>query len=98
MKTARSLIRPNEGTVLLYAIDGDSQPASKSTTRTRMQADGPLVGLGVVFPHAEAEDPGEYWAVELDDQDADLATTRSEEHTSELQSRGHLVCRLLLEK
>src|SRR5215208_4789174 len=25
------------------------------------------------------------------------ATTRSEEHTSELQSRGHLVCRLLLE-
>src|SRR5690625_6694542 len=26
------------------------------------------------------------------------ARTRSEEHTSELQSRGHLVCRLLLEK
>src|SRR5690625_6031309 len=24
--------------------------------------------------------------------------TRSEEHTSELQSRGHLVCRLMLEK
>src|SRR5690625_6922952 len=30
----------------------------------------------------------------LDDADA----LRSEEHTSELQSRGHLVCRLLLEK
>src|SRR5215208_7529807 len=31
----------------------------------------------------------------------DLPTSpvnRSEEHTSELQSRGHLVCRLLLEK
>src|SRR5439155_22615476 len=26
------------------------------------------------------------------------AAARSEEHTSELQSRGHLVCRLLLEK
>src|SRR5207253_7234104 len=26
------------------------------------------------------------------------ASLRSEEHTSELQSRGHLVCRLLLEK
>src|SRR5690625_7050994 len=26
------------------------------------------------------------------------AVERSEEHTSELQSRGHLVCRLLLEK
>src|SRR5690625_6977176 len=25
-------------------------------------------------------------------------TPRSEEHTSELQSRGHIVCRLLLEK
>src|SRR5690625_6396373 len=27
-----------------------------------------------------------------------LVEVRSEEHTSELQSRGHLVCRLLLEK
>src|SRR5690625_5686927 len=27
-----------------------------------------------------------------------FARDRSEEHTSELQSRGHLVCRLLLEK
>src|SRR5690625_7107732 len=28
----------------------------------------------------------------------DIDGERSEEHTSELQSRGHLVCRLLLEK
>src|SRR5690625_6501441 len=27
-----------------------------------------------------------------------VSARRSEEHTSELQSRGHLVCRLLLEK
>src|SRR5690625_6347261 len=27
-----------------------------------------------------------------------VTVNRSEEHTSELQSRGHLVCRLLLEK
>src|SRR5690625_5316306 len=27
-----------------------------------------------------------------------IRKVRSEEHTSELQSRGHLVCRLLLEK
>src|SRR5439155_13394773 len=27
-----------------------------------------------------------------------ILAVRSEEHTSELQSRGHLVCRLLLEK
>src|SRR5207253_7434190 len=30
--------------------------------------------------------------------DESLDHGRSEEHTSELQSRGHLVCRLLLEK
>src|SRR5690625_6261305 len=29
---------------------------------------------------------------------ATASDMRSEEHTSELQSRGHLVCRLLLEK
>src|SRR5439155_11480330 len=29
---------------------------------------------------------------------AATSSARSEEHTSELQSRGHLVCRLLLEK
>src|SRR5439155_14782193 len=28
----------------------------------------------------------------------EIRDQRSEEHTSELQSRGHLVCRLLLEK
>ena len=32
------------------------------------------------------------------DGDTLLLNTRSEEHTSELQSRLHLVCRLLLEK
>src|SRR3989449_7572040 len=35
---------------------------------------------------------------ELLDAAVQLSTTRSEEHTSELQSRLHLVCRLLLEK
>src|SRR5690625_5576085 len=34
----------------------------------------------------------------LPQQDEKLKKLRSEEHTSELQSRGHLVCRLLLEK
>src|SRR5439155_20223999 len=34
----------------------------------------------------------------LGDQNELHGGSRSEEHTSELQSRGHLVCRLLLEK
>src|SRR5439155_11056023 len=34
----------------------------------------------------------------LSDASFEVWSIRSEEHTSELQSRGHLVCRLLLEK
>src|SRR5690625_5775462 len=38
-------------------------------------------------------------AVSISRRDGEVqAAPRSEEHTSELQSRGHLVCRLLLEK
>src|SRR3712207_7866035 len=35
---------------------------------------------------------------EVEQPDVLIITTRSEEHTSELQSRQYLVCRLLLEK
>src|SRR5207253_8442773 len=46
-------------------------------------AEAPPLPLSLVLLQAAASTP---------------RTTRSEEHTSELQSRGHLVCRLLLEK
>src|SRR5437870_9885120 len=39
--------------------------------------------------------PGELTVMEMGGR---YYVDRSEEHTSELQSRGHLVCRLLLEK
>src|SRR2546429_6653731 len=47
-----------------------------------------------------AEDAARKFGVELQViyADNDAITQRSEEHTSELQSRLHLVCRLLLEK
>src|SRR3712207_8982966 len=47
--------------------------------------------LKLLYPDADAPVPDDdlEWAVEL---------ARSEEHTSELQSRQYLVCRLLLEK
>src|SRR5690625_5886722 len=38
------------------------------------------------------------WTAEDGSADEVAWARRSEEHTSELQSRGHLVCRLLLEK
>src|SRR5689334_24402064 len=37
-------------------------------------------------------------SITLDTTNTGKAVTRSEEHTSELQSQFHLVCRLLLEK
>src|SRR2546422_11643856 len=47
-----------------------------------------------VVPLIESLDlPADVWG-----QANPKSTTRSEEHTSELQSRLHLVCRLLLEK
>src|SRR3989442_7622353 len=43
-------------------------------------------------------DPGPLHSSPAAEAGACLLTKRSEEHTSELQSRPHLVCRLLLEK
>src|SRR5439155_7498306 len=56
----------------------------------------------VVVVGMEAEppglDPGQALGLHTLRVTAEIFETRSEEHTSELQSRGHLVCRLLLEK
>src|SRR5437660_9919539 len=49
---------------------------------SRTQAAGDIMRGNMVVLDKEPTSPG----------------LRSEEHTSELQSRGHLVCRLLLEK
>src|SRR5437870_11515845 len=45
----------------------------------------------------KSTDGGEHWT-EITHNPGLPAGVRSEEHTSELQSRGQLVCRLLLEK
>src|SRR3712207_6849322 len=49
-----------------------------------------------VVPHAIAEDQERL--IPARPAQLDVAPQRSEEHTSELQSRQYLVCRLLLEK
>src|SRR5439155_4557793 len=51
------------------------------------------VGHGIGSPH-DARQLGDVGNLD----EAHVVDHRSEEHTSELQSRGHLVCRLLLEK
>src|SRR5690625_6642003 len=79
------------GDSLLTGIDGRSTED--------VSTDGQLIP-GTVRDEVEAIDGSD---VKLT-LDLDLQTyvqqklERSEEHTSELQSRGHLVCRLLLEK
>src|SRR2546422_5364303 len=45
-----------------------------------------------------AHPAGDEWREREPEQEVQVRPHRSEEHTSELQSRLHLVCRLLLEK
>src|SRR2546429_4612911 len=64
-------------------------------------ADGPTPGVRTKIiehcPAASDTPNGEHWIWEKFP-DEEFLPNRSEEHTSELQSRLHLVCRLLLEK
>src|SRR5690625_3571984 len=52
-----------------------------------------IIGISINQSHYEVD---EKVIDALDDRYLKDAVVRSEEHTSELQSRGHLVCRLLL--
>src|SRR5690625_5629745 len=55
-------------------------------------------GHGVVPLLLSPKTNAQITGVEVQGRLVHMAERRSEEHTSELQSRGHLVCRLLLEK
>src|SRR3712207_8707556 len=72
--------------------------------RSGVTFDPDRVGDGVLLhvAHLRAADRAERHRGETDphrgDPDGDGPGPRSEEHTSELQSRQYLVCRLLLEK
>src|SRR5687768_18228307 len=75
--------------VLVHNLYGQAAPASRSTIRFVM------LGLALIWTY----DLNLYTIAYLDlGSAAGLLDWRSEEHTSELQSRLHLVCRLLLEK
>src|SRR3712207_7230050 len=66
---------------------GGGGPAA--ALRARGGAVGPCPAVGARPAHPPGGDPPRR---------RDRAAARSEEHTSELQSRQYLVCRLLLEK
>src|SRR2546422_8820188 len=96
--------RPPRSTLFPYTTLFRSLAAGRRLRDAEIGDDGhpvliehDVVGLDVAV-HDPAlvrvrEGPGD-----LDEDLADFGRGRSEEHTSELQSRLHLVCRLLLEK
>src|SRR5260370_19394463 len=80
--------RPPRSTLFPYTTLFRSHPDRDSLIRQRLPVQRILVGLGIVVPMnpvRRVRCPG-------------FIGTRSEEHTSELQSHLNLVCRLLLEK
>src|SRR5690349_24149778 len=75
-------------TTLFRSTEVDALEVERAELRERL-------GRGLAHAHA----PRSFDRLEdREHERADLLRTRSEEHTSELQSRRDLVCRLLLEK
>src|SRR2546422_5257391 len=83
--TTTSVLQRMEGQVAGVTVKSSGSPGSRSTVRIR--------GVGSF----QNNDPL-YIIDGTPGEDSYLNILRSEEHTSELQSRLHLVCRLLLEK
>src|SRR2546422_7682258 len=85
--------RPPRSTLFPYTTLFRSAPALP--VRVRAVADTELAALRAMVERAAPPDSVMARANALVGR---IAAARSEEHTSELQSRLHLVCRLLLEK
>src|SRR3712207_8167899 len=90
--------RPPRSTLFPYTTLFRSSSVDTCTTRgtpTRRQASNSVcVPSTLVTTKSAAPEMDRSTCVSA----AKLTTARSEEHTSELQSRQYLVCRLLLEK
>src|SRR5690606_32918112 len=79
---------------LKAALPRCPRPASASRLPWRGRA--PLTAVG--WDHSPGKGPTTLPLVDHINDDSGWPLSRSEEHTSELQSRENLVCRLLLEK
>ncbi|WBU38028.1 Z1 domain-containing protein [Homoserinibacter sp. YIM 151385] len=90
VRAVRRMIAPDRGVLLIYVVDKDSIPEdSNSKTRTTMSADAHPIGIGVVFPHAEGEDDGEFVAVDVAfDGDADRERDAAEESLGFADTEG----------
>src|SRR5689334_24172814 len=91
--------RPPRSTLFPYTTLFRSNPIAgcqyAGATSGSVLARASVVQIGVTFQIAASTTAG---TASQSGRHARSATARSEEHTSELQSQFHLVCRLLLEK
>src|SRR2546422_4248896 len=78
--------RPPRSTLFPYTTLFRSPVVIEEAHRLRRRIGAPRFGVVRIHGGEEVREPGQQ------------IEQRSEEHTSELQSRLHLVCRLLLEK
>src|SRR5690625_6695092 len=84
--------------VILVDSDGERYTLRiDEALRAAVRRDRPALGM-IQAADAAPLRPREIQAMLRSGRSAEDIAERSEEHTSELQSRGHLVCRLLLEK
>src|SRR3712207_7133735 len=95
--------RPPRSTLFPYTTLFRSTLVSGTVERASVLADGGADTIRVRIDDSLFNDPGLSLRMDVDGgADAFLdrlgIVDRSEEHTSELQSRQYLVCRLLLEK
>src|SRR5699024_11852401 len=77
-------------TAILETLSRQDDFRSAQQIHEQLRADGETVGLATVYRNLQALSRSGRLDV--------LVAGRSEEHTSELQSRFDIVCRLLLEK
>src|SRR5439155_13313488 len=92
--------RPPRSTLFPYTtlfrsvVENERAAGFEVLVETTERLDVLLAAAPEPEPATDENRPVGTWGVEL----VHRLHERSEEHTSELQSRGHLVCRLLLEK
>lgn len=58
-------LRPVQPLLLMYPIDAQSMPAPQAKHRVPLEADGDLIGIGIVFP-GERNRSGNYFSVEIE--------------------------------
>src|SRR5258708_29898410 len=90
-------LHPYRG-ILVFASRGDQSLAYLLIPPSGLQRFETIEADTGVEAFAILNDVSEYMANASTPESASIVSKRSEEHTSELQSPDHLVCRLLLEK